>query len=101
MKIIIKNPKEEPYVAEVEDNLETYQKIVGGYIEAIKIGDSQDRILLICNEEGKLKGLQPNFFISGDTIVGTVFFVGEGEEDFRGLTDDETDKILRWFSCEK
>ncbi len=93
MKIIIKKPNEKPYVTEVEDDLKIYQDIVGGYIEVVDIGNN---ILLVCNEGGKLYNLPVNFYI-GDTIVGTVFFVGKDGEDFRSLTDEEIDKVCNWF----
>ncbi len=94
MKIIVKHPGNKPHVEEVEDDLKTYQNIVGGYIEIVHIdGD----ILLVCNEEGKLEGLPYNFYMGDDIIVGTVFFVGRDMEDFRSLTDDEAEQVIGWF----
>lgn len=86
MKIVIKEPYKQPYVKDIEDKLEAYQEIVGGYIEVILFTDN---ILIVCNEEGKLMGLEPNIYLRNDIIVGTIFFVGRREEDFRGLTDNE------------
>jgi hypothetical protein len=42
-------------------------------------------ITIICNEDGKLKGLPKNFHILLSTFVGTVVVVGSGEEDFTDI----------------
>lgn len=34
-----------------------------------------------------------------DVIVGNFFVVGLGEENFRSLTDEETEKYLKRFEC--
>ena len=69
-------------VESIEDSLDAQQKLVGGYIEGLGLGNS---LLLICNEEGKLKGLPPNRFVPGrDLIVGDFFVTrtnSEGESD--------------------
>ena len=84
MKIIVKEVNKQPEVREIENELSVLQELVDGYIEVVRIDD----ILLICNEEGKLQGLPPNFSIGHDTIVGTAVFVGfDGSEDFTSLTD--------------
>jgi len=52
---------------------------------------------MICNEEGKIKGLKPNFKMGNDIVVGSVLFVGRGGEDFRELTDEEIAEVKGWF----
>lgn len=91
MKIVVKEPYKDPYIKEVNGTLEEYQSIVGGYIEVVLF---KDDILLVCNEEGKLIELEPNLYLRGDIIVGTVFFIGRDEENFRGLTDEEIQEIM-------
>ena len=84
MKVIVKEVHKQPEVREIKNELSVLQELVGGYIEVVRVDD----VLLICNEEGKLQGLQPNFSIGHDTIVGTAVFVGfDGSEDFTSLTD--------------
>ena len=36
VKVLIKKPGQEPYIEEVENKLETFQEIVGGYIECVE-----------------------------------------------------------------
>lgn len=82
IKVIIKNPEETyGHTCWVSDELETYQAIVGGYIEVVP-ASSKDNVLIICNEEGKLKGLKSNFALGPDVVVGTVIVVGQNGEDF-------------------
>ena len=90
MKAVLKEVGKEPRVIEIENTLEAFQKVVGGYIEVLSVGNS---ILLICNEEGKLNGLEPNFSIGYDVIVGNALFVKEGEDgEFADF--EESEKIF-------
>lgn len=90
MKIVVKKAGQNPEIIKIKGELHEMQKIVGGYIEAFNVTDD---ILCVCNEEGKLNGLSPNFRFNGDVIAGDVFFCSAGEEDFEGLNDDQI-KIL-------
>lgn len=63
--------------AEIDNTLETMQKIVGGYIETVTL--SKDTVL-ICNEEGRLKGLQPSARILGEVYFGNVILAGYDED---------------------
>ena len=53
MKILIVEPGKHPYEAEIDSSLESLQKTVGGYIEAIY--PFEDMMALISDEEAKLK----------------------------------------------
>lgn len=91
IRILVKEPFAEPEERTVTDKLETYQKIVEGYIETVRIASD---LLLVCNECGKLDGLTPNFAFCGDSIVGTVFFVSYDDDgNFVSLTDKQINSI--------
>ncbi len=94
MRAIYKAPGKDPQTVEIGNELNVLQQIVGGYIETVRISDKG---ILIMNEEGKLLGLEPNFYLGaiGDTIVGPVLVVGEDGEDFASLPDDEAAEISR------
>lgn len=95
MRVIVKEVHKQPEVREIKNELSVLQELVGGYIEVIRVDD----VLLICNEEGKLQGLQPNFSIGHDTIVGTAVFVGfDGKEDFASLDDMQMLMIMDKFN---
>lgn len=58
INVLIVEPGKEPRPATVEDTLEAFQQIVGGPIEAGCY--LPQRVMLICNGEGKNMGLPPN-----------------------------------------
>lgn len=60
IKCIVKRPDEQfGHVTWVSDSLENLQKTVGGYIETVSIDDHE--LVLIVNEEGKLRNMPYNF----------------------------------------
>ena len=80
---IIKNPGESPKVDPLFDNtLESFQKAVGGYIEAVTF--ASDAVLIV-NEEGRLRGLPYNCSFCGLDIVGPVVVVGAKGDEFASL----------------
>ncbi len=88
IKVLIVEPGRSAYTAEIESDLKSLQKIVGGLIQAIYPYD--DPVALICNAEGKLLGLPLNrpLIIDGqlcDIIVGTFLIVGLTDESFGSL----------------
>ena len=83
IKAIIKRPDEEfGHMTNISESLENLQNTVGGYIECVS---PDPRIVIICNEEGKLIGLEPNMKIPGDILCGTIIVVGVSGEDFSDI----------------
>ena len=102
IKVVVVRPCEAPEVLEIDATLESYQQLVGGYIECVY--PFKDRVGLVCNEEGKLRNLPPNRCLTTprgrvlDVVAGTFFIVGLGEEDFISLTDDLAEKYTALFA---
>ena len=94
MRVVIKKVGEPAKVAEIENTLEALQGIVEGYIEVVAVGGE---VLMICNEEGKLNGLEYNFKLGNDFIVGNVLFVQAKDEDFTDLSDSNVESIMNFF----
>ena len=94
MRAIYKAPGKDPQRVEIGNELGVLQQIVGGYIETVRISGNG---ILVMNEEGKLRGLEPNFYLGaiGDTIVGPVLIVGEYGDEFADLPADEADETER------
>ena len=91
MKILVVEPGMMPKRVEIPHTLEAMQKVVGGFIETVHPFD--DPVVLICDEEGKLKGKTPNIYIPHkDIIVGTIFICGLGEENLTDLPDTLMEK---------
>lgn len=91
-----------PVRKSIKNDLETFQNIVGGYIEVVDLGG----VLAIIHDEGKLINLPPNFGFTInydgqtylDIIMGNVIFVadfmGEDGKEFRSLTEEEIEIAL-------
>ena len=98
IKAIVKRPDEKyGHVTWISDTLQNLQRIVDGPIETVPVGAGA---ICICNEEGKIRGLQPNFRMGSelwsDMIVGEAVIVGtNGEElDDCPLSFDIWKKLL-------
>lgn len=93
IKVLVVEPGKPCQVREVEDGLKDLQAIVGGYIEIVT--PFTDAAAIVCNEEGKLRGLpynRPLLDRDGapyDILCGTFFITGVQGENFVSLTDDQ------------
>lgn len=91
IKVVYVEPGKTASVRLIDKGLESYQKIVGGLIEQFCPYDAP--IAIICNEEGKIEGLQMNRAIKDktgevlDIIAGTFFICGLGEEEYCSIPD--------------
>ena len=93
IRIITKKPGEQPVLRWVDNTLEAFQDIVGGYIETVPMDGFSD-VLIICNEEGKLQGLQPCCVAGGDIILGPVAVVRAAGEEFASLTEEQIPVVI-------
>lgn len=85
IKVIIKNPEDEfGRLVEVENELEVFQNIVGGYIETT----GYKNLVIICNEEGKIRGLQPNVVLGREMLVGTIIVCGAFGDEIADIPID-------------
>lgn len=91
IRAIVKRPDEQyGHVTNISNTLRNLQRIVEGPIEVVRI---TDKAVCICNEEGKIRGLEPNFYLGrlpfGDLILGEVAVVGvDGGDEFVDLDLD-------------
>lgn len=68
-------PGEDPVMVRFENSVKGIQKLIGGHFQALGYVGQKDWTML-CDDEGKLKKLAPNFWYQGDIIVGPALFVG-------------------------
>lgn len=95
LRILMVEPHKAPYEASIPHELSAMQQTVGGLIEVVRNGDGT---LLVCNEEGKLLGMEGNRRIPGDVLAGPFFVVGDAGETFRSLTEEELERYRERFA---
>ena len=103
MTILVIKPMEAPKVKEIDSSLESMQKEVGGYIQAIY--PFEDSVALICNEGGKLFGFPLNRALRDengeiyDIVCGTFFLCSaqSDEENFSSLTDEQIERFSKLY----
>lgn len=82
----------------IENSLEAMQGFVGGYIQAIY--PFEDSVAIVCNEEGKLNGLELNRALYDeqgniyDVIAGAFLVCGVGADEFISLTQEQQERYL-------
>lgn len=67
-------PHHTPVEIRISDDLKSMQRAVGGLIEMICPFEDESAIL-VCNEEGKLNGMEGNRRLEGDVIAGPFFII--------------------------
>ena len=109
-------------VIDIDNTLESLQREVGGYIEVVGIPENswfdmsyedepEYALDIICNDEGKLIGLEPSLVLGTykhldrggyareayDVVSGTALIVGHNDDgDFISLTDDQIQAGMEW-----
>jgi hypothetical protein len=96
MKAVVCKVGEKPEIVELSDDnktaFEEVRKIVGGYVELIRMG----KFDLYCDEDGNPKGLPLNRCLPDcRPIVGTFVVVKHSKGDLAGLTDNEATWLVR------
>ena len=75
IRVIVKDPDEDPRYETVENKLSEFQRIVGGYIECQTLAPD---VVVIMDEEGRLKNKKYNML----GCVGTIVFAGIDGPEF-------------------
>ena len=94
-------PREEAKVITIDYTLDSMKQLVDGFIQAIY--PFEDNVAIVCNEEGKIRCLEPcrALYDEGgkiyDVIAGPFFICGVGEDDFISLTKEQQEEYLAMF----
>ena len=105
IKVVVVEPGKRPYTKEFERNLENMQEIVGGNIESIPFDDYKGEMFIICNEDGKSKGLPLNRVLlddkgeAADILTGTFFVCSRSGEHLSSLSEKQEKIALERFKC--
>ena len=102
IKVLKIAPHFKPEIITLPNALESLQEAVSegadsiGLIEIIPFTDTAS---LLCNEEGKLIGLEPNRRIGHDIICGTFYVVGEDNKgNLTSLSAKDMDYYMNRFA---
>ena len=98
-------PGEHPMENSLVNDLDELQKAVSigaSYQGLIEIIEIEDGVCILCNEEGKLIGLEGNRRIGTDIITGVFYVTGEDDDgDLASLPADMIEKyMLRFWKIE-
>ena len=99
IKVLKVEPHKIPEVVELVNELEELQKAVSigtDYQGLIEIIDLAPNICLLCNEEGKLNGMEGNRRIGNDIICGVFYIVGS---DKQGNLCSLTEKQILFYNA--
>ena len=86
IRVLKFQPGKAPEEVTLPNTLEAFQSAVGGYIETLGLDGGA---VLVCNEEGKLRGLPANRRVGGDTIAGTFLIAGSADGEFCSLSEED------------
>lgn len=94
IRVIYKKVDQKPKVIEIDNTLESKQKLVHGLIE---VCEYKFGALVICNEEGRLVNMKPNLDIGYEIVVGDCLIVGDDYENsgFKSLTNEQIKQSLK------
>ena len=102
MKVLRVEQYKPPFVKEIDPGLESLQNEVEGTAQAIY--PYADPVAILCNDDGKLLGMELNRALRNDdgeiydAIAGPFLIVGLGDEDFTSLSDDLIEKYRDIFA---
>ncbi len=101
IRAVVVEPGKPAVIQEIESGLAGLQAFVGGDIEAVY--PYEDPVAIICNEEGKLIGLEMNRVLRDDEgkpydiLCGKFAVVGLAPERFASLSDELAEKYAKQF----
>jgi len=96
IKVLKVEPGQAPAVKEIQNELESLQAEVDGFIECVSFPNG---CVVVCNEEGKLNGMQPNRRLGADIICGPFFVCDTTRNgDFSSLSKSKIAEYSQLFS---
>ena len=101
MHVLLVEPGKVPEVKEISGDLASMRELVSGTIQAIYPFD--EPVALICNDEGKLLGMQMNRMLPemDDIICGPFFLCGAppDSEEFTSLSPEKLERYASRFKA--
>ena len=105
LEVIWVQPMREPQLIEIDNDLESMQELVDGYIEEYM--PFEDDTAIVCNGEGKMMVLAPNRAVYDqdghiqEVICGSFFICHApiDSEEFESLPEDMKKKYMEKFKA--
>ena len=101
IKALIVAPGKHPEVVKLGNDLDSLLKAVSigapeqGLIEFVYL---EDNVSILCNEEGKIIGLEPNRRLGDDILCGVFYVVAENDDgELVSLTEAQQDRYSEIF----
>ena len=100
-QVVLCEPGKPSCIIIIDNTLDSLQNAVGGSIQAIYPFD--DPVAIICNEEGKINGMELNRALRDedgrvyDILAGSFLVAGLGQEDFNSLSHEYQEKYQKLF----
>lgn len=85
IRVIYKRVGFDPVEVEIDNDLDTLWRMIGGYIETVPW--LVPGTIMLVDEEGKLDDRPVNFPYMGDYICGSVMWVGVDGDEFTDYPD--------------
>lgn len=101
IRVVLLEPHQMAKTVEVKNTLEGLQELVKGDIEPFY--PFEEEICFICNDEGKINGMEPNRAIYDedhnmiDVLFGPGFICSCSGENFGSLSDEQIEKYTEMF----
>lgn len=89
MRAIKIMPGQRPEVINISSDYKELRNIIGGIVEYVPM---EKNLMLLCDEEFKLKNLELNRRVEGINIAGPILIIGGPEDEesvLTGLTDED------------
>lgn len=94
MRVLKIEPGKAPITINIENTLESLQGQVGGYIETVTFAED---VVIICDEEGRLKDKPYNFRLCGVDFVGVILIAGRKDDGFCDIKDANARWFCQWW----
>ena len=102
IKVLKVAPFLPPKVIVLENNLTALQNAVSigaDYRGLIEVIDLDEKACIICNEEGKMIGLEPNRRLGDDIFCGVFYVAGQNKNgNFVSLNDSQITRYSQIFA---
>ena len=99
--VLMVAPHEHPKTVTLRNDLDALQEAVSigsDYKGLIEIVPLEDDVCILCNEEGKLNGLEGNRRLGNDILCGVFYVVGDdGEGSLASLSAAQQEKYRSLF----